>query len=794
MTDDDLSSCTQVIPSDGLDLRKLVARYLYQILVGCQDNSCRCTFCKSNLNGHILGRTISQSAALPLAFQLSNLHERNQLCKELKVEVLPLSIRNLINETNPTKSLILTMNLSSVHCPNQKSINGFAVNVLKSTVCSEWETYGDSPNVDVESLCYSYIKKKTAIFKASKLVPFGNSSLLNLLNPVLIVHIAQNTSEPVTTHIISEIKRMVSEEARGGFQFSRYFSHTLDVIQNALEVYSQSQMPIGASQILSRKLTHFISFSGLKPKLPASLFSSDIFDGLVIDEDYITTTMFFLTFHQYISRWPFYSYYTNRLSYLPDIIRVLDEADIYGTYIPSFKHPRMITSTNGYFRKVPLIKDAVYMSKLHGFLTERCRYQLFRYGFLRQMNTVVHRFSNQKLLLSNFTYLTKCFLSSSSRIEGSIRILTVSLKSFINCEFLVFEIDRNNVLSSAIDIVSRALMIEDLLRRPLRVKFGVDEIGVDQGGVQIEFFRILGHQMCYSGHEFFTVDKSSQLAYFNPAYNENPNIYEYLGILLGLSIYNGCTIGIWFPSFVYSAIKAKSFDDFAKKHYTLRDYSELSPIAAKSLSSLSSIENLASVGLSFEYTYETFTTGCVKTVSLPSAFKFNQVDNSNVNQFVDEYITYALHTAVEPCFKAFVKGVRFMLSQDILDLVSTQELKIFTEGTNNIEVSELQRHTTYLDGFTPISPTIQYFWQILHEFSQTQLENFLEFVTGSRRVPIGGIQEFEFTIQHNGVDNTKLPTASVCFFRLFLPVYKSKKELKDRLLIAIENSTGFGLV
>lgn len=40
----------------------------------------------------------------------------------------------------------------------------------------------------------------------------------------------------------------------------------------------------------------------------------------------------------------------------------------------------------------------------------------------------------------------------------------------------------------------------------------------------------------------------------------------------------------------------------------------------------------------------------------------------------------------------------------------------------------------------------------------------------------------------------RLPTAHTCFNHLMLPSYRDKGTLRDRLLLAIENAEGFGLM
>lgn len=62
------------------------------------------------------------------------------------------------------------------------------------------------------------------------------------------------------------------------------------------------------------------------------------------------------------------------------------------------------------------------------------------------------------------------------------------------------------------------------------------------------------------------------------------------------------------------------------------------------------------------------------------------------------------------------------------------------------------------------------------------------------RAPVGGLSELTLTIQKNGPDSDRLPTSHTCFNLLLLPEYSSKDKLDDRLTLAIQNSTGFGLL
>ena len=123
----------------------------------------------------------------------------------------------------------------------------------------------------------------------------------------------------------------------------------------------------------------------------------------------------------------------------------------------------------------------------------------------------------------------------------------------------------------------------------------------------------------------------------------------------------------------------------------------------------------------------------------------------------------------------------------------------------------------YDDGYTKDSQTIMDFWSIVHSLPDGQKRKLLFFATGSDRSPIKGtcihpfpltpcmagtermrvlvgLSNLPFVISRNGTDNNRLPTAHTCFNHLLLPEYASREILHQRLLTAMENAEGFGLM
>ena len=58
-----------------------------------------------------------------------------------------------------------------------------------------------------------------------------------------------------------------------------------------------------------------------------------------------------------------------------------------------------------------------------------------------------------------------------------------------------------------------------------------------------------------------------------------------------------------------------------------------------------------------------------------------------------------------------------------------------------------------MDGFTADHKTIKWFWDVFHECSEEDKKKFLNFCTGSDRVPIKGLLSLRFVISRMGPDS-----------------------------------------
>jgi len=118
-------------------------------------------------------------------------------------------------------------------------------------------------------------------------------------------------------------------------------------------------------------------------------------------------------------------------------------------------------------------------------------------------------------------------------------------------------------------------------------------------------------------------------------------------------------------------------------------------------------------------------------------------------------------------------------------------------GLQKIDVKDWKDNTVYKGGYSPNHPVIQNFWRVVLSFDNEMRARLLQFVTGTSRVPMNGFRELygsngpqKFTIE-KWATSDMLPRAHTCFNRLDLPPYSAFQELKEKLMIEIENAEVF---
>ena len=436
---------------------------------------------------------------------------------------------------------------------------------------------------------------------------------------------------------------------------------------------------------------------------------------------------------------------------------------------------------------------------------------LLDYPFLFRPSTLVTYFRainysrmNEAHETAKASYgLMRSTISESNLMTDDIRRQRLSDRlSTATSKFLVLEIRRNNVLLDTFNSIWRREERE--LIRPLKIRLGEEsgEEGLDSGGVQQEFFRLAIAEALNPDYGTFTVDSRTKMAWFQPGSLEPLWKFELIGMIISLAVYNGLTLPVTFPKALYRKLLDQAV---AELHHIEDGWPDL----ANGLTTL--LEWDENDGLvedvfarTYEFSIEQFDKPISRQMDVANhwpqfddlKYSLNPTDapmvtNMNRNSYVSDYIDWLTDISIRPQFQAFKSGFFSCIDRRSVSLFDPSILQSVVEGIQEIDIPELRRATRYI-GWEASHRTVRDFWSIVKRYDLDEKKRLLEFVTASDRVPVGGMENLQFTLQRNGVDDGHLPTSYTCYGILLLPEYSSKDVLRQKLAMALENSKGFG--
>lgn len=209
-------------------------------------------------------------------------------------------------------------------------------------------------------------------------------------------------------------------------------------------------------------------------------------------------------------------------------------------------------------------------------------------------------------------------------------------------------------------------------------------------------------------------------------------------------------------------------------------------------------------GLDFTVTDNIPMTGSknrTKTTELRPGGSQTPVTNKNRLWYISYMARYRLQ--IQPALQtnAFLKGLGQIIQPAWLSMFNQSELQTLISGARaDIDVEDLRRNTFYGGLYTigddnQEHPTIQLFWQVMHEMTDEERRKVLRFVTSTPRAPLLGFSHLcpRFSIRDATNDEARLPSTSTCVNLLKLPPYSTAETLREKLLYAINSGAGFDL-
>uniref|UniRef100_A0A8C1T475 HECT-type E3 ubiquitin transferase n=1 Tax=Cyprinus carpio TaxID=7962 RepID=A0A8C1T475_CYPCA len=176
-----------------------------------------------------------------------------------------------------------------------------------------------------------------------------------------------------------------------------------------------------------------------------------------------------------------------------------------------------------------------------------------------------------------------------------------------------------------------------------------------------------------------------------------------------------------------------------------------------------------------------------------------QVTEKNKKEYIERMVKWRVERGVVQQTQALVRGFYEVVDSRLVSVFDARELELVIAGTAEIDLNDWRNNTEYRGGYHDGHIVIRWFWGAVERFNNEQRLRLLQFVTGTSSVPYEGFTALRgsnglrrFCIEKWG-KITSLPRAHTCFNRLDLPPYPSYTMLYEKMLIAVEETSTFGL-
>jgi len=274
----------------------------------------------------------------------------------------------------------------------------------------------------------------------------------------------------------------------------------------------------------------------------------------------------------------------------------------------------------------------------------------------------------------------------------------------------------------------------------------------------------------------------------------NPNHLQYFkfcGRVVAKAVYDNKLLDAYFTRSFYKHILGKSV------HYTDMEAEDYQFYQGLVFLLNNSIEDL---GYDLNFSVEMQVFGANEIHDLKEDGRNILVTEETKREYVKLVCQEKMTASIRLQIDSFLEGFYEIIPKRLISIFDEQELELLIAGLPSIDIEDLKLNTEY-HKYTESSLQIQWFWRALRSFEQADRAKFLQFVTGTSKVPLQGFANLEgmngpqkFQIHRDDRSTDRLPCAHTCFNQLDLPAYETYDKLYGQLAKAIsECPEGFGL-
>jgi hypothetical protein len=350
---------------------------------------------------------------------------------------------------------------------------------------------------------------------------------------------------------------------------------------------------------------------------------------------------------------------------------------------------------------------------------------------------------------------------------------------------------RGDVKKTIIAQFAKRISTEDInnmraTEYPWRVSFE-GESAIDAGGPRRELFTEISSSIFQPTSQLFILSPNgiNHCGSFRDVYvpsQAQPNreisgYYEAIGTFLGVVMRNGFPQNLPFAPFIWKFLAGEVI---AEKDIVMID-SRLGDLFKNIRKAKDDQDFVQRFNLRWSFI------SWNSTIVTPSEYSNRgYVQGSQVEEFIDAAVQFRINE-IKSALTKIREGFYLNIGFEHHALMSASLLSLLAQGTNIITTSQLKNITTFA-GFDPKSKAISNYWSAVEMMTNDQRSKLLKFITTLTRLPNSQVNtEFTITISKMSEgDDSRLPGASTCFNKMYLPSYSTPEIAFQKIVYAIE--------
>ncbi|KAE8812510.1 E3 ubiquitin-protein ligase UPL4 [Hordeum vulgare] len=388
-----------------------------------------------------------------------------------------------------------------------------------------------------------------------------------------------------------------------------------------------------------------------------------------------------------------------------------------------------------------------------------------------------------------------------------------------------FKVDRDDILASAVKMMRSYAKSNALLE----VEYA-EEVGTGLGPT-MEFYTLISHEFqksglgmwrgelpCEAGTDNTHVGRRTVVApnglFPRPwsasvdcaSFSEANKSFHLLGQVLAKAIKDGRILDIPFSKAFYKLILGQELNIYDINSFdpelamTLMEFKALTCqrkyVESCSTTECQSKSDLSYRGCKIEDLAIDFTVPGFPEYVFSSEGTSDNVTGDNLEEYVSFVVEATVKSGITRQLEAFESGFSQVFPLSTLRVFSEDELERLLCGEqDNWDFVKLVDNIKFDHGYTSSSPAVINLLEIIQEFECHERRAFLQFITGSPRLPPGGLAALNPNLtvvrKHSNNDaDDDLPSVMTCANYLKLPAYCSKERMREKLLYAITEGQG----